>query len=125
MYSIHYMLAFPLWIIIFADYLSMNYKYPTFYVISSCFVTIFQYNYTNGYNMGKYPTIFVRFTLGKHQYRIQSITRYMTDNYVTTFLIFQIIRYMKTKIKIYPTFYVSFSTILSCYFHRLLFINEG
>ena len=37
----------------------------------------------------KYPTLYVKFQLGKHQFKIEEVIRGVTDNYVITFVLFQ------------------------------------
>ena len=55
----------------------------------------------------------------------KKVTRDITNNYVSTFVIFKMVCYLKQRSKIYQTFYVSFFTFLVCYLLIIWFIDEG
>ena len=66
----------------------MNGKHPTIYVRSSCFPQRFTSLIKMSKRWKKCPTLYVRFTLGKHQFTIIEVTRDISDSYVSTFFSF-------------------------------------
>ena len=73
----------------------------------------------------KYQTLYVRFPLVNHWILLEIFTRDIAENYVSTFVIFQMFWFLTQRSKIYQKLYVIFSTILGCKLQIFLFINEG
>ena len=71
----------------------------------------------------KQPTLFVSFPLRKLQLIIKEVTRDISDNYVSTFVLVNNVWFLK-KLKYSRNYFFSLSTILVCHFRRFLFIIE-
>ena len=120
-----YVIYFIFWGFTYTNsYSSKKDKLTKFYVTSSYISTNLYFTHTNQYEVEEKSTIYVRFSLINHWFNIKEVTMDIKDNYVSNFVLFQMVWFLKQRRNICQTFHVIFSTLMSCCFYIILFINE-
>ena len=80
----------PLWAVTSTNYYScMKDKYPTIYVISSCIFTRLKFNDMNEQEVKEKTDILCQILTSKAMIQYKEVTRDISDNYVSTFVIFK------------------------------------